>query len=125
MRRCRGPYFNRTVLVGYEIIFLNGGSTDESLKIAKQFMKREFVSSPTEFTRGLAYHLNQGIELAHGKYIARIDSDDLCSPERFERHVGFLNARSGINILGCRSQCQPHASVIRIVHGIGRRLKFY
>ncbi|MBP5252403.1 MAG: glycosyltransferase, partial [Lachnospiraceae bacterium] len=37
--------------------------------------------------RGLAFSLNECIKLAKGKYIARMDADDECLPERFARQV--------------------------------------
>jgi len=94
----------------YEILLLNDGSTDESLKIAKQFDETRVCIFSDGINRGLTYRLNQGFELACGKYIARMDSDDLCFPERFEKLVGFLNAHSDIDLLGCRAQRWPPPS---------------
>ena len=39
---------------------------------------------------GLAQSLNKGIEIAKGKYIARMDADDVAIPERFERELNFI-----------------------------------
>jgi len=49
---------------------------------------------------GLAASLNQGIELARGKYIARIDVDDPSYPVRFEKQVQYLETHTKIDILG-------------------------
>lgn len=40
--------------------------------------------------RGLAHGLNQCVERARGPYIARLDDDDLCFPQRLRRQVDFL-----------------------------------
>ena len=40
--------------------------------------------------RGLAHGLNQCVERARGPYIARLDDDDLCFPQRLRRQVNFL-----------------------------------
>ena len=39
---------------------------------------------------GLAYRLNQGIGLAKGKYIARMDDDDISHPNRLKYQLEFL-----------------------------------
>lgn len=49
---------------------------------------------------GFVPSLNKGLELAHGKYIARMDGDDISLPNRFESEVRFLNANSSIAIVG-------------------------
>ncbi|MBT8571655.1 glycosyltransferase [Polynucleobacter paneuropaeus] len=49
---------------------------------------------------GLAGSLNLGIQKAKGEYIARFDSDDICSPDRFSLQAQFLNQNSDISIVG-------------------------
>ena len=50
--------------------------------------------------QGYLVHLNEGLHLAQGKYIARMDSDDICMPERFEKQVIFLETHHQIAICG-------------------------
>jgi glycosyltransferase involved in cell wall biosynthesis len=50
--------------------------------------------------KGLAARLNQCIELARGKYVARMDADDVAYPERFERQVQHLEANPDVDLLG-------------------------
>ena len=40
--------------------------------------------------RGLIYSLNRGLEAAQGKYVARMDADDISLPSRFEKQVQYL-----------------------------------
>lgn len=49
---------------------------------------------------GLAYSLNVGIQKAHGKYIARMDADDISMPERIEKQVEFLEMNPNISLVG-------------------------
>jgi len=49
---------------------------------------------------GLAASLNKGIELARGKYIARIDADDPSHPTRFEKQARYLDQHPEVGILG-------------------------
>lgn len=48
---------------------------------------------------GLVASLNEGIELAHGEWIAKIDADDISLPHRFERQLQWLKT-TGADIIG-------------------------
>ena len=49
----------------------------------------------------IANTLNKGIALAKGKYIARMDADDISLPERFERQIKFMEDNPDIDVCGC------------------------
>lgn len=49
---------------------------------------------------GLAYALNQGLINSKNEYVARMDSDDICSPERFKLQLDFLVNNPDVDILG-------------------------
>ncbi len=87
----------------FEIIMLNDASTDDSLKIANSFQDSRLHIVNGEPNRGLAYRLNQGIELARGHYIARMDQDDICFPDRFACQLEFLENNPDIDLLGSRA----------------------
>ena len=53
---------------------------------------------------GLAYALNQCISRAGGKYIARMDDDDECMPERFERQFEFLESHPEYQWVGSNAE---------------------
>src|SRR5690606_28758985 len=46
------------------------------------------------------YSLNKGVLIAQGKYIARMDADDISLPKRFEKQVDFLEGNQGFDICG-------------------------
>jgi glycosyltransferase involved in cell wall biosynthesis len=87
----------------YEILFLDDGSTDNSLQVASMFSDSRIRVLTDGVNQGLAYRLNQGIDLARGRYIARMDQDDMCFPERFARQFEFLESRPDVDLLGCRA----------------------
>ena len=49
---------------------------------------------------GIVGSLNAGLQVARGEYVARMDADDVCSVERFERQVRFLDERQDVGIVG-------------------------
>jgi glycosyltransferase involved in cell wall biosynthesis len=49
---------------------------------------------------GFPASLNKGISLANSKYIARIDSDDICLSERFEKQIKYLENHPEVDVLG-------------------------
>lgn len=53
---------------------------------------------------GLTKSLNKGLALAKGKYIARMDADDISMPKRFEKQVAFMDSNTDVIVLGtnCR-----------------------
>ena len=53
-----------------------------------------------ETNLGLPQTLNRGIELASGEYIARMDADDISSPERIEKQLNYMLLHPNIDLLG-------------------------
>ena len=48
---------------------------------------------------GLNQTLNKCLSIAKGKYIARMDGDDTCSPDRFEKEIAVLASEPDISIV--------------------------
>ena len=49
---------------------------------------------------GLGAALRAGLYQCQGEYVARMDSDDICVPERFERQVSYLDAHRDVDVVG-------------------------
>ena len=88
----------------WEFIICDDGSRDESHAIALEYAEkdpRRFRIIQNEKNLGLNATLKKCLRLADGDYIARMDGDDLCAPDRFEKEVAFLNAHPEYAIVSC------------------------
>lgn len=92
-----GPFFKNSIrsvfaqtLQDWELILLNDGSTDGSLETAKSIRSDRVRLINDGRTSGLPNRLNQIAALAKGRYLARMDADDLMHPSRLEQQLAFL-----------------------------------
>lgn len=83
----------------WELILLDDGSTDNSLAIVKGINDDRIVIVSDGINRGLVYRLNQIPSLANGKFLARMDADDLMHPNRLEKQVTLLLSDSSIDLV--------------------------
>lgn len=107
------PVFNGAAFIGeaiqsvldqtiddFELLIIDDGSRDETLRIARSFVdaRIRILANPTNI--GVGASSNRAMNAARGVFIARLDADDLCLPERFARQVAFLEARREIGLCG-------------------------
>ena len=85
----------------FEFVIINDGSSDKSLSIIQSYSDKRIILVDNNGNKGLIYSLNKGIELSQGKYIARMDADDISLSNRFEKQIQFLESNSEIGVCGC------------------------
>lgn len=84
----------------FEFIIIDDKSTDNSLVILKSITDPRIVLIENEENQGLTRNLNNGIRLAKGNYLARMDADDISLLNRFERQIQFLDENTEIAMCG-------------------------
>ncbi len=84
-----------------EVVAIDDGSTDTSLSILERFRKADDrVRIVSRENRGLIASLNEGLELARGELIARMDADDIAYPFRLSRQIAVFQQDPAVAICG-------------------------
>lgn len=86
--------------VNWELLLIDDGSTDNSTTLISNIDDSRIKLISDGENKGLAYRLNEAIDLAKGKYFARMDQDDICHPERFKKQILFMENNTSIDLLG-------------------------
>ena len=85
----------------FEFIIIDDGSTDSSLKILKNFSESDNrIQLYSRQNQGLIYTLNEGLGYCKGKYIARMDADDISLPNRLKVQVEYMEAHPNCVAVG-------------------------
>ena len=86
--------------IDFELIIIDDCSTDGSCSIIESYKDKRIRFIKNKKNMRLPASLNKGIRLAKGKYIARMDADDISMPERFAKQVAYLDAHNDIVVVG-------------------------
>jgi len=85
----------------FELVVVDDGSKDDSPAILREYEAKDsrikILSRPNT---GIVGALNDGLAAARGEFIARMDSDDLSTPERFEKQVTYLREHRECVLVG-------------------------
>jgi len=85
----------------FELIIIDGGSNDGSDEVIKKYLDDpRVVYYKSEEKKGIARDLNIGLGLAKAEIIARMDGDDICEPDRFEKQYDYLLKNPEIVLVG-------------------------
>ena len=99
----------------FEFLIFNDGSTDDSLEIIKSYNDERIVLIDSPVNQGYLVYLNEGVRMAKGKYIARMDSDDVCMPNRFELQFQFLENNFIILVVGSNFQVINSGGIFQLM----------
>ncbi len=78
-------------LTEFEFVIVDDCSTDSSTAIIKSYNDKRIRYFKNEKNSGITYTLNRAIDLSETEYLARMDADDLCHPQRLEKQYHYLH----------------------------------
>jgi glycosyltransferase involved in cell wall biosynthesis len=90
--------------IDFELIILNDCSNDGSEDVILRFTDKRIRYIKNEVNLKLIRTLNLGFSIARGKYIARMDADDIAIENRFQKQVDFLDKHFEYGIVGSFAQ---------------------
>lgn len=99
----------------FEFIIVDDGSTDNTATLVKGIEDTRIKYIKKDYNSGISDSLNLGISKAKGKYIARMDDDDVCMPNRFEEQVAILEHNDNIVLCGTSAMLN-NPSRIKVGH---------
>jgi hypothetical protein len=98
----------RQTFQGWELLLLDDGSTDDSPELIDSLARKDPRIKAAHLShRGIAATLNSGIDRATGRYIARMDADDVSHPRRLALQKAGLDDRPDICAVGCKIRIFP------------------
>ena len=89
-----------------ELIFVNDGSTDDSLRLVTEFMAKVniYMQIISRNNKGFVYSLVEGITESKGDFIARIDSDDIWTNDHVELIMKEFKKNESLVLVGSNSK---------------------
>ena len=91
----------------WELILCDDASTDQTYSVAQEYQKRypdKIILLKNEKNSKLSFSLNHCLQYATGEFVARMDGDDCCAPERFERQITYLREHPEYQVVGTDMQ---------------------
>ena len=92
----------------FELLVVDDGSTDATPDMLREIRDPRLRVLSNERNLGIVGSLNRALGEARGRYIARMDADDVCQPTRFARQVALLDSRPDVVLAGTAMRLFEH-----------------
>ncbi len=96
-------YENQTLKPDEIVVVCDGRLTDELYKVIDDFtLNKKSTVKIIKLNQkyGLGFALQTGVEHCRGEYIFRMDSDDICKADRFEKQLAYAKAHPELDVIG-------------------------
>lgn len=106
LERSLNSIYNQTLPPNEVILVEDGPLTTELDAVINDFKTKcpSLKLVKLAQNQGLGKALNEGLNHCSFDYVARMDSDDICFPERFEKQMSYLESHPDIDVIGCWTQ---------------------
>lgn len=104
-------------LADFELIIYDDCSSDHTVEKIRAFHDPRIQLICNEENCGLTKNLNKGLRIAKGKYIARMDGDDISELTRFEKQVAFLEEHPSVYLISCHAQNFGESDLVNRIRG--------
>lgn len=102
-----GPYIREAIgsvlaqtFTAYDLLVIDDASTDDTVERARSLADPRVHVIRRQVNGGIVDVLNQGLDMYDHRFIARMDADDRCAPDRFQRQMDFLRDQSSVDLVG-------------------------
>jgi glycosyltransferase involved in cell wall biosynthesis len=102
----------RQTEAGWECLVIDDGSVDDTAEVAARFCRTdERFRLLRRDHGGIVQSLNAGLDACHGRYVARMDADDLMHRDRLGLQLAALEGGRGLDAVGCHVRLFPRAAL--------------
>jgi len=84
----------------FSLIIVDDASTDRSLELIQSYQDERIKIICNETNLGASMTVAKGIQASQGRYIIRMDQDDICLPNRFSKQVNFMDDHPDVAACG-------------------------
>ncbi|UJH92513.1 glycosyltransferase [Antarcticibacterium sp. 1MA-6-2] len=88
----------------FEFLIIDDASTDQTVSIIKSYSDARIKLIEKRKNTGYTNSLNTGLKIAQGKYVGRMDSDDISLPNRFAKQISFLESNPEVIVCGTQHE---------------------
>jgi len=87
----------------FELLISIDGASDNSADIAQLYTDPRIRLIISNENKGVAFRINQQVQMARGNFFARMDADDIMFPERIEKQVNFMLDNPDFDVIGSQA----------------------